>query len=178
MTVKQLVSDIRNLATSGSNPIEFRIEDAQILFWCNEVRAMLISQAIQKKQDITDSWVQTINCLEMEHVDKSECCDIVTNCYILKSIEELPRTIETTKDNTVLRVSTPQGKIISKSNPFESRYSSYNKYTKDKAGWFIKNNHLYIINEDFLKFVDVDLLAENPSDLANFNSCAGVSCFN
>ncbi len=177
MTTNQLISDIRNISTSGGNPVEFRIEDAQILFWANEVRSILISQAIQKKQDITDSWVQTIFCLEMEQVDKSECCDIVTNCYILRSIEEIPRTIETSKDNTILRVSTPTGKVISKSNPFESRYASYNKYTKEKAGWFIRNNRLYILNEDFLKFVDVDLLAENPSDLSAFNTCSGTSCF-
>jgi hypothetical protein len=177
MTVNQLISDIRNIASSGSNPIEFKIEDSQILFWCNEVRSMLISQAIQKKQDISDIWIQWINCLELEQVDKSECCEIQTNCYILRSVQTLPNTIETNGDNSIIRVITPTGKIISKSTSFESQWS-YGKYTKEQPRWFIKNSYLYIINEEFLKYVDVALLAENPSDLSAFNTCSGTSCFN
>jgi hypothetical protein len=64
LTTAKLVSDIRNIASSGSNPVEFKIEDSQILFWCNEVRSTLISQAIQKKQDLTDLWIQSITCLQ------------------------------------------------------------------------------------------------------------------
>lgn len=177
MKVNQLISDIRNIASSGSNPIEFKIEDAQILFWCNEIRSTLISQAIQKKQDISDVWIQWIHCLEMEQVDKSECCEIQTNCYILRSVQELPNTIETFGDNSIIRVMTPTGKIISKSTGFEAQWS-YGKYTKEQPKWFIKNKRLYITNEEFIKWVDVALLAENPSDLAGFNNCAGTACFN
>jgi hypothetical protein len=178
LTSNQLVSDIRNIASSGSNPIEFRIEDSQILFWCNEIRSMLISQAIQKRSDITDIWVQTISCMELELVDKSECCEITTDCYILRSVRELPRTIETTGDNSIVRVETVDGKLISKSNPLEEKYVQYSKYVKEKPRWFIKNNRLYIINEDFLKYVNVWGIFEDPSSLSSFVGCDGNTCFN
>lgn len=177
MTVKQLIKDIANIASSGSNPIEFKIEDSQILFWCNEVRSMLISQAIQKKQDISDVWVQRIKCLELQPVDKSDCCGIVTRCYILKSTQRLPNTIETNGDNSILRVETIMGKVIPKTNYLEAKYTSYGKYTKEEARWFVRDGYLYVINEDELKYVNVDLLAENPADLAEFNDCSGVVCF-
>lgn len=177
LTVNKLVSDIRNIASSGSNPIEFRIEDSQVLFWCNEVRAMLISQAIQKRSDISDIWVQLISCLELEQVDKSECCEIQTNCTILRTKREIPSTIETSDINLILRVETPAGDIISKSNPFEANYSKYSKYTKEKPRWFIKNNRIYIINEDMLEYINVYGIFEDPSELKSFVSCSGDTCF-
>lgn len=177
MKVKQLIKDIANIASSGSNPIEFKIEDAQILFWCNEARAMFISQAIQKRQDISDTWIQRLSCLELEQIDKSECCEIRTNCFILRSVEQLPITIETIGDNSVLRVETIMGDIISKANLFEAKYTVYTKFTKEKPRWFIKNNYLYVVNEHLLKYVNIDLLAEDPSALSAYNDCSGVQCF-
>ena len=102
LTTNKIVSDIRNIASSGSNPVEFRIEDTQILFWCNEIRSMLIAQAIQRRNDISDTWLQSLTCLELEQVDKSECCEITTNCVILRTVRELPDTLETIGDNFIV----------------------------------------------------------------------------
>lgn len=177
MKVNHIVSDLRNIATSGSNPIEFKIEDMQLLFWINEVRAMLISQAISKKQDISDTWVQIISCLELELVDNSECCEVTTDCYILRTVLEIPSTIETWMDNTILKVTKPTGEIITKSNPYKAQYSSYSKYTSNKPTWFIKNNRIYITSEQLLEKINVWGIFENPSELSTFVSCGGESCF-
>ncbi len=177
VTVNKLVSDIRNIATSGSNPIEFRIEDSQLLYWCNEIRAMLIAQAIQKRSDLSDTWLQVISCLELELVDKSECCEITTNCYILRTKRELPDTIETNADNFIVRVETPLGKIISKTNPFEEKYIQYSKYVKEKPRWFIKNNRIYIVNETMLDYINVWGIFEDPTALKDYTSCDGSTCF-
>lgn len=177
VTANQLVSDIRNIATSGSNPIEFRIEDSQILYWCNEIRAMLIAQAIQKRNDISDTWLQELGCLELEQVDKSECCEITTNCMILRTVRELPDTLETSADNFIVRVEDLNGKIIPKTTAFEEKYNKYNKYTKDSRRWFFKGNRLYITNEDFLSHINVWAVFEDPSALKAFTNCSGSTCF-
>lgn len=178
LSLNKIIADIRNIATSGSNPIEFKIEEKQIEFWINEVRSTLISQAISKRQDISDTWVQIISCLDLELADQSECCIVDTGCYVLKSVQKIPDTIETWMDNTILKVTKPDGTIISKSNPFRSRYSSYAKYTKNKPEWYLRNGYLYVINETFLEKVNVWGVFENPADLFNFTSCNGGSCFN
>lgn len=177
MTVNQIISDIRNISSSGSNSVEFKIEDSQILFWCNEIRSMLISQAIQKRQDLTDSWIQAITCLQLEQVDASECCEITTDCYILKTIKQLPVTIETNNDNTIVRVTKADGSIIAKSNPFEAVYNKYNKYTGNKSNWYLKNNYLYITNNQLLESINVYGIFENPSDLSNYINCSNNACF-
>lgn len=177
LTTSKIVSDIRNIASSGSNPVEFKIEDSQILFWCNEVRSMLISQAIQKKQDLSDVWIQSIGCLELEQADVSECCNITTGCYLLKSIKKIPVTIETYLDNNINRVTLPDGSIIAKSNAFEANYNKFNKYTGTTSNWYLKNNYLYITNNQLLETVSVYAIFEDPSDLSSFNDCSNNSCF-
>jgi hypothetical protein len=177
ITAEHLINDIRGIASSGGNPNEFKISDEQILYWVEQVRSQLISQSLNKKDDINDSWIQYIPCLEMSQVDASECCDAPAGCYVLKSTLRLPSTIDTWKDNWIVSVSTIDGTMISKSNPFKSKYQKYNKYTNLNRGWYVKDDYLYIINDDFLELVEVAGLFESPSDLSRFANCSGGSCF-
>lgn len=179
LTLRHLVADIRNIAESGKNNYSFRVSDEQIAYWIHEIRSMLISQAITKRQDISDVWVQELPCLELELVDASDCCFITTDCYILKTIQQLPITVESNIDNLILRVTTPIGDIISKSNAFEVKYNKYNKYTGTKRQWYLNNGYLYITSEMLLEYINIFAIFENPEELANFTGCSSViGCFN
>lgn len=177
ISITDISSDIQNIATSGSNNIEFRIETTQLLFWINEVRAMLIAQALNKKDDLNDTWLQTISCLEMEQVDSAECCTITSGCYVLRSKKQIPATVDTYKDNWIVSVTTPLGDTIPKQNRFKARYQKYNKFTADKPGWYLKDDYLYITNNQLLKYVNVTGLFSDPSELENFISCENEACF-
>lgn len=177
LNLRTMVADIRNIADSGKNNYSFRISDEQIAYWISEVRAMLISQAIGKRQDITDTWVQELPCMELELIDSSDCCFITTDCYILKTKQQIPVTVETGSDNLILRVTSPVGDIISKSNPFEVKYNKYNKYTANKANWYLNEGYLYITNEKLLEYVNIYAIFENPEDLAGMSTCGTSSCF-
>lgn len=176
-TLRHGVADVRNIADSGKNNYSFRITDEQIAFWFAEIRAMLISQAIAKRQDITDTWVQDLSCMELELVDASECCFITTDCYILKTKVRIPNTIETAGDNLILRVTNPMGDIIPKSNVFEAKYNRYNKYTGKKSQWYLRDGYLYITSELLLEHVNIFAIFENPEDLAGLSTCGGAACF-
>ncbi len=177
MTLNQIRSDIRNIATSGSNPIDFKISDNQLDYWIHETRSMLISQAIAKKQDVSDIWIQTISCLALELVDESLCCEIDTGCPILKTVRQLPNTIETGDANTIWGVTDAMGNEISKTTYDAVLYDKYNKYTNKKPKWYLKNNYIYIINNEFLETINVDLLAEDPTSLSEFETCGGTTCY-
>lgn len=184
ITANHIISDIRNIATSGSNSIEFKIEDTQLLYWINECRATLINQAIQKNQDLSDIWIQKISCLELEKTELGKCwdsedeeCSDGNGCFILRSIQELPNTIETFGDNMIIRVVTLAGVILAKGNQFSEIYNTYNKYTGTKPLWWIENNHLYISGQTFIKKVNVFGIFDQPSDLADFKSCEDQSCW-
>lgn len=176
-TLSEITSDIRNIASSGKENYSMRIEDEQIIFWINEARSKFIAEAISKRENITDVWVQAIHCLEMIQVDKSECCFITTNCYILRSKVKLPPTIEYYNDNGIIKIVTADGNIITKSNNFEVIYNSFNKYTGKKPNWFIQNGYLYITNEQLLDYVSVYGIYEDPMDLNSFVNCSSEACF-
>lgn len=177
ITLNKIVSDIRNMADSGQNTYEFRIEDSQISYWIDQCWATLISQSLQKRPDINDIWVQSIGCLDLIQVDKSECCEIETDCMILRTELQIPRTIDCNKDNMIIRVESINGDIISKTNIFASKYNKYSKYTSTKPMWFIKNDYIYIINSNFLSKINIYGIFETPSDLTNFINCNGNTCF-
>lgn len=177
ISATDIASDIQNIATSGSNNIEFRIETMQLLFWINEVRAQLIAQSLNRRDDINDTWLQTINCLEMEQVDSAECCTVTSGCYVLRSKKQLPSTIDSYKDNWIVSVTTPLGDIIPKQNVFKARYQKYNTFTANKPGWYLKNDYLYVTNNQLLKYVNVTALFSDPTDLENFVNCEDQACF-
>lgn len=177
VTKNQMIFDIKNIASSGTLPVPFKIEEEQISFWIDEVRSMLISQAIQKKSDISDVWLQTINCFEMEKVDISECCKLDFECYGVRSVKKLPADIETDDANTILAVTAVDGTSFTKSNLFRYKYKKYSKFTSKQKGWFIKDDYLYLINDLTTKYVTVRGLFEEPEELTNYVNCDGVSCY-
>ena len=69
ISINHIVYDILEIASSGDNPNSFKIDNSQIQYWIEQTRSMLISQSLNKRDDIHDSWVSYINCLEMEQVD-------------------------------------------------------------------------------------------------------------
>jgi len=177
-SAQSLITDIRNIASSGPTPVDFRISDDEILHWINETRSMMINQAIQKRQDISDVWIQTIGCLALTEVDTSECCEVTTDCYMLRSEVQLPPTIETDGINMIMQVAGIDGStVIAKINPFRSRFRAYNKFVKNTPGWYLKNRYLYITNSDLsLGMVSLKGIFENPLDLNSFVDCNNQSC--
>lgn len=177
ITAQHLIYDIVEIASSGGNPNEFKISNEQILYWIEQTRSILISQSLNKKDDINDSWIQYINCVELEQVDASTCCLVDTDCYVLRSKKKIPSTIDTWKDNWIVSVTTIDGTSIPKSNPVRQRYQKYNKYTSNTRGWYLKDDYLYVINDQLLTYVSIAGLFEFPSELAEFIACDGEACW-
>lgn len=178
ITLDMIADDITAIASSGSNPDNFRIPLEQIYYWIYQTRATLIGQSLAKKDDLNDTWLQQINCLELELVDESECCLIDSDCYVLRTVRQIPNTIDTWKANWLVSVTTPTGTQISKSNQFANRYQKYSKYTGSKRYYYLKDNYVYVINDTLLEYINVQGLFENPADLSDYVSCENESCFN
>ena len=177
ITQNHLVYQIIEFASSGTVPTDLNVSYELALQWIKEQRSILIGQSLNKKDAINDSWVQYIPCLKLSQVDESECCDCPSGCYVMKSTQKLPSTIDTYLDNWLVSVITPGGIQISKSNPIKQRYVKYNKFTSKIRNYYVKNDYLYVINEKFLDSVNVSGLFENPEEVANFTDCSGVACF-
>ncbi len=177
ISASKLIYDIVEIASSGGLPSEFSISNEQILYWIEQTRAILIGQSLNKRDDINDSWIQYINCLEMEQVDASLCCLAPSDCTVTRSVLKIPSTIDTWKDNWIISVSGIDGTSIPKSNPIKQKYQQYNKYTKNDSSWYLIDDYLYIINNPYLEVVRLAGIFEFPSDLNSFVNCEGQTCF-
>jgi len=176
-SLAQLTFDILNIASSGKENYSLRIEQEQVEYWVHQARSKFIAEAIQRRDNITDVWLQSISCMELTQVDASECCHVSLNCFVLRTVDKVPPTIEYHLDNGIIKVVTPDGTIIPKSNAFASNYGAYNKYTGNKRDWYLQNGYLYISVEQLLTYVTVYGIFENPADLSNYVSCSGDTCF-
>ncbi len=171
------VYQILEFASSGSLPDDLNVTYELGRQWLEEYRSILIGQTLNKKDQVNDSIVQYIPCVDLEQVDAGTCCEEPIGCVVLKSIQRIPSTIDTYIDNWLISVLTPGGISISKSNPIKQRYQKFNKYTKNNRIWWIEDDFLFIKNDVFLDKVSVSLIAEYPSDVARF-TCSGKPCFN
>lgn len=175
ITAQHIIADIRAIATSGGNSDDFKVSDEQILYWINEIRSMLISQALDKNADVADIWLQTIGCFEMELTDISSCCTVETGCLGLRSVLPVPTTIG--DDMSIMSVYTIEGGVINELNKARARYSKYNKFTGKSIGWFVRDGHLYLVNDTMIEMVSIAGIWEDPTDLAAYATCDGNACW-
>jgi len=176
VTANKLIADIRNIVSSGPTSDDFRISDRQILYWVGEVRSTLISQAIQKKQDLSDIWIQRIKSADLSLVDISECPELPVDCTILRTDSIIPNTVEVDNNNLIISVTGLDGTPLTKLNYFRSRYKKYSKFTKSNKGWFLRNGYIYVINSNELKYITINGIFEDPSELETFY-CSNEPCW-
>ncbi len=169
------VYQILEFASSGTLSNELNVTYELGRNWLEEIRSILIGQSLNKRDMINDSFIQYF-CVDLEQVDSSDCCGETTGCYLLKSTQRLPSSIDTFIDNWIVSVTTIGGQQISKSNPIKQRYQKFSKYSGNNMIYWIKDDFLYIKNTQFLDKVSVSELCEHPSDVARFN-CSDTICF-
>mgnify|MGYP001560085500 CR=1 FL=1 len=175
ITLRKLVSDIRLIASSGPTSQDFRISDRQIAHWIGECRAILISQAMSKREDAQDVWQQTIPKIELQLVDKSRASDLTTDCNILKSLLPIPGTIDGTENYfSITGIDDTQ---ITPAHMFNAKYKKFNKFTSKKSNWYIKDSYLFIENTtadgNMLKYVSGTGIFEDPKELNAFKTAIG-----
>jgi hypothetical protein len=178
ITLNHILFDIKNIAYGGTQSDDVKISDRQVEYWIHQTRSLLIHNEMVKRNKINESFIQHIECVEMECVDSVECCDIDSDCFILRSVKPLPQTIARGGRNAILSVESVDKKVsFSETAYFRTRYNKFNKYTSDNRRWYIKDNYLYITNDLLIEYVKISGIFENPSEAGDFKTCDGDACY-
>jgi hypothetical protein len=178
MTLNQLIFNILNLKSGGRDSDDDSLSRRQTEFVIGYIRAMLIRRDFEKGHSINPDIIQDLGCIEVEPVDEADCCDVQVGCQILRSLKQLPKTLELYDKNMITYVGT-----VDKRHAFDlipvarSRWVTFNKYTSKHRRAFILNRYLYIVNDQIIKYVNVRGVFEDPKEAANFNHCDGTPCF-
>ncbi len=179
-TKDHLIFDLLAIARAGKIADDEMLTPELVGFWVDNTRARLVKQEVDKGKSINPDIIQTISCMDVSQVDSSECpgCE-ETGCFILRTDEQLPTTIESRGRNLITRIGPintggPGFSII----PYErSFWSGHNKFTKGMVRAYLRNRYVYIITDKFLRKISVSGVFSYPEELGNYVSCIGEACY-
>lgn len=140
---------IRNGRITDDDDLDLR----QIKFWINNSRAVWIKNELGKGYSINERFIQNIDCVNLEKTNTATCYP--TGCNILRTVIEIPPTIEHKGIPTITRVgpsilSTGTFTIV----PYERiPYIGNGRFNSNAIYAFWKDNRIYLAsNSSSLNF--------------------------
>jgi len=181
-TLNEITYDVLNTLRGGQVSDDELISLRQIQYWVHTIRAKLIREDIDKRRSMSDNVRQNLGCVPVEYVDLSLCCGITTGCKGLRTVV-IPKTVESRHKDMITRVGPVQlGAKPYTLIPYERaawvRYNTSSSVTP-KAFLFDQRIHLIMPpdNEVIVKYINVQGVFEDPTDVKQFSTCEGQPCY-
>jgi hypothetical protein len=146
----------------------------------NQERANWIRKENNKNRSIDDNIIQDLGCVELLLVDRQSdrCCEVFTDCKILRTKNPIPNGIELNHEKTITRISAVDFMSI----PIyfmdydHAVYYGNGRYNTKALGAFLKNNYLYIVYNKgnynkLLEYVNIQGVFEDPTEAAKYINC-------
>ena len=178
-SLNKITFDILELLKGYQLSDDMDIDERQIHFHINTQRALIIREMLKNGGKLDTSLIQDLGCIQITEVEASECCDVDTNCYVLRTVNKLPQFIETDGNNGITRI----GPVKKLSRPFsfipysQFVYSGESKYNKNMIFSTLYNGYIYFKSNDpaneLLGVFNIAGVLEDPTDAKNYNRCAG-----
>lgn len=163
MTLNEMIDDILLEARNNNISESEHLSRHQIELWINSYRAFLIKQDIDKGRSINPMYTQT---MEM-HLDKIEDNP---GHFVYKGDKKLPALIDFNFRPGVMSVKDGYGNIIQVGSETKMKLQKYRRHTCKDYIAYVKSDYLYVEGNDILEYVEVEVIAENPTDL--------IDCYN
>lgn len=153
----------------------------------NQERANWIRKEHNKNRSIDDNIIQDLGCVEVELVDRQsdKCCEVFTDCKILRSKYKIPNAIELNHEKIITRISSVDFMAIPIYFIDYDHAISYGngRYNQKKLAAFLKNNYLYIVynkgnHNKLLEYINIQGVFEDPTEASKFINCeTQLPCF-
>lgn len=154
--IDDIILQLRNSTVSQSEDIS----RLQIEQWIHNYRALLIKQDIDKGRDINPSYVQRLSNIPIIKNQEFPGKD----SYIADTV--IPKTIDFHKRKGIVAVKDLYGNIIQLGNETQKNLQKHRKYTCADYIAYQIGDKLYIEGGDnMLSAVNIDIIAEDPTDL-------------
>ncbi len=163
--VQDLLLIIRGSSVSQSEPISKR----QLEDWVHQYRAMLLKRDLDKNRMPNPDYIQELPNIELEPVEASEESAIGSDCFIFKSTQQLPKTLDLSKKSGITYVGTILGIQLQMVSYNRFRWQKYRKYTKKDKLVFLRNQYMYVANNELLKYINVRGVFEQPLEVTDIN---------
>lgn len=168
--VNDLLLTVRGSKISRSESISKR----QIEEWIHQYRSVLIKQDIDKGKTPNPDYIQEVEHLQLESIDTAgtnmTINGISAENNILRSILEIPKTIDLNFKSGFMYIGTVDGTEIQFIPEGRSKWQSFKKYTSNDSLCFLRGGYLYIMNNKPLEFITVRGIFEVPPEVGRFTN--------
>ena len=184
MTLKEIISELRLKIRANKLYDDDSIDDRLLKHWVNNQRALWIRNEVNKNRTIDDQIIQSA-CLELEVTDRGDYNSYTTSASVLKSKLALPKTIELSQSDGIIRVA-PVDKMAWKFCyvPMErAKVGGNGKFNSKVIFAYRHNNYLYLSSntsnnyQKYVRYIMVYGLFEDPEELSKFAHVGGAACY-
>ena len=174
MTLKEIVYQIQNLKSGGIKSGDNKLSDEQVADIVHYYRAKLIKQELDRGSRLDPALIQPIFDLQVDRVPFNRKQPI-SGKTVFKTVKQIPRAISTKGTNLVTFVGDNLlGRAYQRSTPTKVQLDVFRSYTGLSPKWFEFDSCIYVITEDSLTDIVVQLVAENPTKVNDLNQVGNV----
>lgn len=177
-SVKETIRDYSDDSDISTDHIKYLI---------NLYRSQYLKKDLRKPGRYVDESIkQDLGCLKLELIDPADCCDISTDCTILRTVKDIPDPIELYDAPLITSVG-PVNKIKSRFSfvsYHRAIFSGNGDFNKDSIFAFYLNDKLYIksnpdnMEAKLLEYINARGVFQDPSKIKDFEDCkTGNKCF-
>jgi hypothetical protein len=183
MTYNQIVYDIWEDIKANQISDDVDISFKRILYNVNIQRDLWINNEYNKPgRQIDPILIQSLGCVEVITVDEAECCDIITDCRILRTKKKIPAPV-VFNDGVELRIGPVKLTSISFSLKSVNEISRVfdNKYAGNLMYGFYFNDYIYLVSKspalNMIDTIKVWGVFTDPEEADTFADCDTADCF-
>ena len=162
--ITDLLKTVRGSKISQSETITRR----QLEEWVNEYRALLLKQDLDKGKMPNPDYIQELAGLRLEVVDVSTGSDLLSKTYLMRTVKELPKTIDLNFKSGFTYVGTIDGREIQLVPEGRTFWQRFKRFTSKEMLAFLRNRHVYISSVTPIQFINTRGVFEVPTEAGNF----------
>lgn len=151
----------------------------------NDQREVSLRNEYNRNRTIDPYIIQDLNCVELELADPIQCCiEIPEGCKLLRTILEIPNTIEFYYTKGIVSIGSPDITISRFLLVDYSRipFIGHGRTTQKVIYAFFYMKRIYLISKDstylLMKRINIRGIFTDPTELGTFTNCSGNSCWN
>lgn len=176
ITLDKIITDLLNIIRGSKVSQSETITRRQIEEWVNEYRAILIKQDMDKGKMPNPDYIQELPGLLLEVVDKSNEVLLKSKEYLLRTVLEIPKTIDFNYNSGILYVGTIDGaREIQLVPETRARWQQHKRFTYADPVAFLRNGRIYINCVTPIKSVTIRGIFEIPTEVGNFSNTNATS---
>lgn len=179
MKLKDAIQRVQSLYSKGVQSDDSRLSPRHIYSALLSIRALLISQRVNKRQKIGSWAYQTLHCVELVKAKPYECpCLPAIGCVIMRTKFPLPTPISGLIEGHMIQsVTSLEGSIIFSETTWKNKkYKSGSKYTSSKPDYYIRDGYLYITTKKGPTAITITGLFEDPIEAEKYPGICDDGC--